>query len=107
MTADEIVIVANVPGVKPEDVEITIEGDSLTIKGQRLPLAKDVNYVLQERGFGPFQRTLNINVPVDANRAEAHYENGVLTLRIPKAESMKPKTIQVVTREQKQGQAAK
>jgi HSP20 family protein len=107
VTADEIVIVANVPGVKPEDVEITIEGDSLTIKGQRLPLAKDVNYVLQERGFGPFQRTLNINVPVDANRAEAHYENGVLTLRIPKAESMKPKTIQVVTREQKQGQAAK
>ncbi len=107
VTGDEIVIVASVPGVNPEDVEITLEGDSLTIKGQRAPLAEDVNYVLQERAFGPFQRTLTINLPVDPNRAEAHYDNGVLTLRIPKAESIKPKTIQVVSREQKEGQAAK
>ena len=104
VTQDEIVIVANVPGVRPEDVEITLEGDTLTIKGERPAPTENVNYVLQERTYGPFQRTLNVNVPVDANRAEAHYENGLLILSIPKAESVKPKTIQVVSREQKQGQ---
>ncbi len=101
VTADQIVITAHVPGVKPEDVEITLEGDTLTIRGERRGPLSNVDYVLQELAYGTFQRTLNVNVPVDANRAEAHYENGVLTLTIPKAESVKPKTIQVVSREQK------
>jgi HSP20 family protein len=101
ITPDEIVIVANMPGVKPEDVEITLEGDTLTIKGERPAPQENVNFVLQERVFGAFQRTLNINVPIDAARAEAHYENGLLTLTIPKAEAVKPKTIQVVSRENK------
>ena len=49
---------------------------------------------MQERPFGKFQRTLNINIPVDANKAEARYENGLLTLVIPKAEAAKPRVIQ-------------
>ncbi len=101
VTADQIVITANVPGVKPEDVEITLEGDTLTIRGERRGPLSNVDYVLQELPYGTFQRTLNVNVPVDANRAEAHSDNGVLTLSIPKAESVKPKTIQVVSRDQK------
>ena len=101
VTPEEIVIVANIPGVKPEEVEITLEGDTLTIKGERPAPLENVNYVLQERLYGPFQRTVNINVPVDAGRAEAHYDNGLLTLTIPKAEAVKPKTIQVVSRESK------
>jgi len=98
VTPEEIVIVANVPGLKPEDVEITLEGDTLTIKGERPAPLENVDYVLQERTHGKFQRTLNINIPVDADKAEAKYENGLLTLTVPKAEAVKPKTIQVVSK---------
>jgi HSP20 family protein len=98
VTPDEIVIVANVPGVKPENVEITLEGDTLTIKGERPAPMENVDYVLQERPFGLFQRTLNVNIPVDSEKAEAKYENGMLILTIPKAEISKPRTIQVVSK---------
>jgi HSP20 family protein len=53
---------------------------------------------MQERPYGRFQRTLNINIPVEADKAEAKYEHGLLTLSIPKAEVVKPKTITVVTK---------
>jgi HSP20 family protein len=99
VTADEIIVLANMPGVKPEEVEITIEGDTLTIRGERPRPLENVDYVMQERPFGRFQRTLNINIPVDANRAEARYDNGLLTLVIPKAEAAKPKVIQVATKQ--------
>jgi HSP20 family protein len=98
VTGEEIVILANMPGVKPENVEITIEGDTLTIKGERPAPLENVDYVLQDRSYGKFQRTLNINIPVDANKAEAKFEDGLLTLAIPKAEAVKPKTIQVVSK---------
>ena len=98
ITAEEIVILANMPGVKPEKVEITIEGDTLTIKGERPAPIENADAVLQERTYGKFQRTLNINIPVDANKAEAKFEDGLLTLVVPKAEAVKPKTIQVVSR---------
>ena len=99
VTPEEIVVLANMPGIKPEDVEITIEGDTLTIRGERTRPLENVDYVMQERPYGKFQRTLNINIPVDANRAEARYENGLLTLIIPKAEAAKPKVIQVGTKQ--------
>jgi HSP20 family protein len=95
VTSNEIVILANMPGIKPEQVEITLEGDTLTIKGQRPAPLENVDYVLQERTYGKFQRTLNINIPVDGDKAEAKFENGLLTLTIPKAEAARPKTIQV------------
>ena len=95
VTPEEIVIVANMPGIKPEDVEITLEGDTLTIRAERPAPMENVNYVLQERTYGTFQRTLSINVPIDAERAEAKFENGMLVLTVPKAEAAKPKQIQV------------
>jgi len=98
ITAEEIVIVANMPGVKPEKVEITIEGDTLTIKGERPAPLENVDYVLQDRSYGKFQRTLNINIPINANKAEAKFEDGLLTLVVPKAEAVKPKTIQIVSK---------
>lgn len=98
VTPNEIVVLASVPGIKPEDVEITIEGDTLTIKGERPAPLENVDYVMRERPYGKFQRTLNINIPVDADKAEARYENGLLTLTIPKAEAVRPKTIQVVSK---------
>ncbi len=94
-TADELVIQASVPGVDPEAVEITIEGDTLTIQGDLGQPRDDVDYHIQERRFGPFARTLTLNLPVQADKAEAVFEKGVLTLTIPKAEEIRPKVIKV------------
>jgi len=98
VTPEDIVITANMPGIKPEDVEITLEGDTLTIKGERPAPIENVEYLMQERPYGTFHRTLSINVPVNSDKAEAHFEDGLLTLVIPKAESVKPRTIQVVSK---------
>lgn len=94
-TEDEIVVQAPMPGVNPEEVEITLEGDTLTIKGEVKAPVENVDYVLQERWYGPFSRSLVINVPVDADKVEATFENGLLTVTIPKAEEVRPKTIKV------------
>ncbi len=94
-TANELVIQASVPGVNPDDVEITIEGDTLTIKGETKAPLDNVDYHIQERRFGPFARTLTLNVPVQADQAEAVFDKGVLTLTLPKAEEVRPKVIKV------------
>ena len=94
-TANELVLKASVPGVEPEDVEITIEGDKLTIRGELNAPLDNVEYHIQERRAGPFGRTLTLNVPVEAEGAEATFQNGELTLIIPKAQEVRPKVIQV------------
>jgi HSP20 family protein len=94
-TPDELVVLASVPGVNPEEVEITIEGETLIIKGERKSPLENVDYHIQERRFGPFSRTLTLNVPVQADQAEALFESGVLTLTIPKAEEVRPRVIKV------------
>ena len=94
-TENDLVITASIPGVDPKEVQITIEGDTLTIKGEIKPPLENVNYLLQERHFGPFQRQLQINIPVQADKAEATFDKGILTLTIPKAEVVKPRQIKV------------
>ncbi len=94
-TANELVIKASVPAADPEDVEITIEGDTLTIKGEISAPLENVDYHIQERRYGRFGRTLTLNVPVEADQAEATFEKGELTLIIPKAEEVRPKVIKV------------
>jgi len=98
ITDEELVITASVPGVKPEDVEITLEGDTLTIKGEINGPLDNVNYMVQERAYGKFQRTLRLNIPVQADKAEATFSQGVLTLVIPKQEEIKPKSIKVTSK---------
>jgi HSP20 family protein len=94
-TAEEIVIVASLAGLTPEEVQINIEGDTLTIRGRlRAPL-DNVDYLIQERSSGAFSRTLRLSVPVEAGKAEAESENGLLTLTLPKAEETRPKAIKV------------
>ena len=94
-TPEEIVIVASLPGLTPDEVDIVFEGDTLTIRGElRAPL-DNVEYLFQERSHGAFARTLTLNVPVAADKAEAIFENGVLTLTLPKAEEVRPKVIKV------------
>jgi HSP20 family protein len=88
-------VIASVPGMKPEDVEITIEGDTLTIRGEIPPAIENVDYAFAERFHGPFSRTLKLNVPIDIERIEATFENGLLVLQLPKAEEVKPKVIKV------------
>lgn len=94
-TPEEIVINASLPGLTPDEVDIVIEGDTLTIRGALRPPLENVEYLFQERPYGAFSRTLALNVAIDAEKAEAVFENGVLTLTLPKAEELKPKVIQV------------
>lgn len=98
-TPDEIVVTAAVPGVKPENVEISIEGDIVTIKGELPRPLENTNYIFQERAYGSFIRTLQLNVPIEADKAEAQFDNGLLTLTLPKAEAIKPRTIKVQTKQ--------
>ena len=94
-TQSEIVLTANVPGLKPEDVQVTLEGDTLSIYGEFKAPMENVEYIFQERSYGKFNRKLTINVPVDANKVEATFDSGVLTVTLPKAEAARPKTIKV------------
>jgi HSP20 family protein len=96
-TENELVIKASVPGVRPEDVQITVQGDTLTIRGETTA-AEEKNgerWHLRERRFGAFQRSMTLGTPVDADKAQAHYENGVMTLTLPKAEEAKPRHIKI------------
>ena len=96
-TKDNVEVKVTVPGVKPEDLDITITGDVLTIKGESKAEEKveKGNYIRQERRYGAFQRSVQLPSSLVADKAEAKFEHGVLTLTIPKAEESKPKTIKV------------
>lgn len=96
-TDSEVVVKATVPGVKPEDLEITVTGNVLTIKGEVKEEEKDegVNYIRQERVFGTFRRDLTLPVDVNVEKAEATFKDGILTLRLPKAEEAKPKRLTI------------
>jgi HSP20 family protein len=94
-TPAEIVIMAAVPGLSPEEVEVTLENEMLTIRGE-LPLPlENVEYIFQERPYGRFSRALTLNVPIDVDNVEATFKNGLLTLTLPKAVPTKPRTIKV------------
>jgi HSP20 family protein len=94
---DAYVVKASLPGVNPEDVEVTLTDNVLTIRGESRE-DKDIkqeNYHLRERRFGSFARSVTLPNPVNADQIEAVNENGVLTLTLPKAESVKPRKIEV------------
>jgi HSP20 family protein len=96
-TSDEIVVTAALPGMKPEDVEITMTGQTLTFRGE-FKADEQINreqYLYRERRFGSFSRTVQLPVRVQGDRADATFTDGVLTLRIPKAEEVKPRQIRI------------
>ena len=88
---------ASLPGVKPEDVQITVHGDTLTIQGESKfeEEKKGERWHLRERRFGSFQRSLSLATPVNSDKAQADFEHGVLTLTLPKAEGAKPRQIKI------------
>lgn len=98
-TEDAIVIEAAIPGVDPNTVDITVDGEVLTISAEvPAPPSEGRNYAINERFVGTLRRSLNLNVPVQADKAEASFDNGVLTLRLPKSEEIRPKKINVQAR---------
>lgn len=96
-TNDDVVVSATLPGISPENVEITLTGQTLTLRGE-LKAEQEVSneqYVLRERQYGSFNRQIQMPMRVDGDNAEASFEHGVLTLRIPKAAEVKPRHIQI------------
>ncbi|MBI4216717.1 MAG: Hsp20/alpha crystallin family protein [Chloroflexi bacterium] len=108
-TKDAVVIKATIPGIKPEEVDISITGDLLTIKGelQEEREHKGADYFVQERHTGSFSRSLALPGALKTDKAEAVFDNGVLTLTIPKAEESKPKQIRVKAKGLLEGQKGK
>jgi HSP20 family protein len=90
-------VTAEVPGVSPEDIEIGVVGDTLTLSGTRKPeeLDESARYYRQERGYGDFTRSLQLPFAVDVNKVEATFHNGVLMVAMPRAEEDKPRKITV------------
>jgi HSP20 family protein len=96
-TKDEVVVKAALPGIKPEEVEVSITGNTLTINGESKEEheVKEQDYIRKERRYGSFSRSVTLPSGLKADKAEATFENGVLTLKVPKSEEVKPKTIKV------------
>lgn len=99
-TDDEAVVLAAVPGVDPEQIEISIEKNTVTLKGEIVnsaasEQAKDATWYLHELPFGSFQRSLTLPWDIDLEAADATFQHGLLRLTLPKAQSAKPKQIRV------------
>lgn len=96
-TKDELVLKVERPGVREKDASLSITGDVLTVKGERAfdQEQKDENYVHVERVYGKFERSIQLPMPVQADRVKATYRDGVLEVKLPKAEEVKPKDIKI------------
>jgi len=94
-TEDALLLYADMPGLKPEDLDVRFENGELTLHGRCTPPKVDANPVRAEYGVGDYHRAFTINEQVDAENITAELKHGVLTVRLPKAESVKPKKITV------------
>lgn len=94
---DDTFIRASMPGVNPEDIQVSIEDNVLTIRGQTSEEHQDGDgtFLMRERRSGSFHRALRLPESVDADKVHPHYQNGVLTITVPKAEAKKAKQLQV------------
>jgi HSP20 family protein len=95
--ADALTIEASLPGIKPEDVDITVENGTITISGKTAEerKAEEGSYLIQEIRRGTFSRSVTLPNGLEPDKAEATFEHGVLKLRIPKAEQVKPRQIRI------------
>ncbi len=96
-TDNDLVVSTALPGVKPEDVDITVIGDTLCISAEvkAEAQAETASYYQQERRYGTCGRTLTLPVAIEVEKAEAKFKDGVLTLTLPKADAAKPHAIKV------------
>ena len=96
---DDLVVRASLPGVEPDDIQITLEDGLLTIEGETGSETEEQkgDYLLRERRFGRFHRALRLPNSVDAEKAEPSYANGVLTITVPKQEAKKARRLAIKT----------
>jgi HSP20 family protein len=96
-TKDDLVLTMEVPGVRDKDVSVSITGDLLTIKGERRfeHDVKEQQLLHVERAYGKFERMVQLPIPVQADKVKASYRDGVLEVRLPKTDEIKPKEIKV------------
>jgi HSP20 family protein len=97
-TKDELVVSCDLPGVRDKEVHVSITGDVLTIRGERvLPTgeSKDESYHRLERWYGKFERHVQLPMAVQSDKVQASYRDGVLEIRLPKVEEIKPKEIKI------------
>ena len=96
-TDEDVVVKATLPGVKAEDVDITVTGETLTIHGEykQENEQKDTRYHIREQRSGSFERSLLLPTDVKADKAKADFENGILTITMPIAEEVKPRSITI------------
>ena len=99
-TDNEVVVKAALPGIKADEVQLNVTGEVLTIKGETKQEneTKEKAYHIREQRWGAFERSIVLPTEVVADKAKADFENGVLTITLPKAEEVKPKTISIKTK---------
>ena len=90
---DDYVLEVAVPGIDPNSVDVQVLGNQITINGEYAAAPEGRQYLHRERGVGRFERTVTLPTELDANKAQAHYEHGLLRLTVPKAETAKPRRI--------------
>jgi len=96
----EVIVIAAVPGVEPDDIELTINQNTVTLRGELKNVAsseeaKNATWFVHELPYGKFQRTLTLPVDIDSGNADATFEHGILKLKLPKVASAQPKQIKV------------
>lgn len=98
-TNDAVVVKAALPGFKPDDVQISVTNDVLTLRGEYKMDGgngqNDAVYHIRERRYGSFERSLTLPTSVQTDKAKADFENGILTIQLPKSEEVKPKSITI------------
>jgi HSP20 family protein len=96
-TDDDVVVRALLPGIKPDQVQINVTGDVLTIRGEvkQEDEKKDKAWHIREHRWGSFERSVALPVGVVSDKANAEFENGILTITLPKSEEVKPKAITI------------
>ena len=99
-TDKEVVVKAALPGIKADEVQINVTGDILTLRGEmkHVEEKKDKSWHIREHRWGAFERSLRLPTVVIADKAKADFDNGILTITMPKSEEVKPKTITVRTK---------
>jgi len=94
-TVNELLLLADLPGVRPEDVDVRFENGELVIQGRCTPRQDGVNYLACEYGVGNYYRAFTISEAIDSGQISAELKQGVLTVHLPKSEAVKPKRIAV------------
>lgn len=96
-TPDAIGVRMDIAGVKPDEIDIQISGDTLTIRGERTLKTEESGkqFIRLERSHGPFQRSFTLGVPVDQQAVRAAYHDGMLEVTLPKREEVKPKQVKI------------